>query len=199
MARVKSQHGSVIRLRDWRGNASGVSTRRGCDASQRTRTENRDSRGKLHRVDGNARDKDCGRKMRMDLRMTKRLYFMLVALACSSAMATTCQAQLTDPGVSPASGTRVSTLEEQLINRLRATTEDRKAYIRLIGVLIADGRLEQRMVVGIERYALRKNPQFPFPYFERAMRFEAEKRGIELPPVQLLAGSASTYQQSYAD
>jgi len=50
-------------------------------------------------------------------------------------------------------------------------------------------------LIAIQRYAMRRNPQFPFPYFERAMRFEAEKVGIDLPPVQLLAGSKSTQMQ----
>lgn len=125
--------------------------------------------------------------------MTMRFCLTAIALACSSLFASVGYAQLSGSPGTTSSGTRVATLDEQLINRLRATTDERKAYIRLISTLVDNGRLEQRMVVGIERYAIRKNPQFPFPYFERAMRFEAQKRGIELPPVQLLAGSASTY------
>lgn len=95
-------------------------------------------------------------------------------------------------GVKP-TGNRVATLDEQLVNQLRATTEERKAYVRLVVQLVESGRLEQSYVQAITRYAIRKNPQFPFPYFERAMRFEAQKRGITLPPVQLLAGSISTF------
>ena len=104
-----------------------------------------------------------------------------------------CEAQISESRIMSATEGRVATLEEQLINQLRATTDDRKAYVRLVVQLSNNGRLDPRLVLAIQRYAVRKNPQFPFPYFERAMRFEAEKRGIELPPVQLLAGSASTY------
>ena len=111
----------------------------------------------------------------------------------SAQQVSTAQAQITDKAALPVTGNRVATLEEQLINQLRATTEDRKAYIRLVVQLVNSGQFEQRYLLAIERYAIRKNPQFPFPYFERAMRFEADKRGIELPPVQLLAGSKSTY------
>jgi len=125
--------------------------------------------------------------------MSTRICGWLFAVVFVIVSGSRCEAQLTDPRGLSSSSSQVATLEEQLINRLRATTEDRRAYIRMIGTLITNGTFEQRYVVAIERYALRKNPQFPFPYFERAMRFEAEKRGIELPPVQLLAGSASTY------
>jgi hypothetical protein len=104
-----------------------------------------------------------------------------------------CAAQITDPRVTSATEGRTATLEEQLINQLRATTEERKAYVRMVVQYTTTGELDPRLVIAIQRYAARKNPQFPFPYFERAMRFEAEKRGIELPPVQLLAGSRSTY------
>ena len=108
------------------------------------------------------------------------------------AATTTCHAQLTTRRITSATDDKVATLEELLINQLRATTEDRKAYIRMVIQLVDAGTFEKRHLIAIQRYALRRNPDFPFPYFERAMRFEAEKLGITLPPVQLLAGSKST-------
>ncbi|RPH77517.1 MAG: hypothetical protein EHM77_07940 [Planctomycetaceae bacterium] len=100
-------------------------------------------------------------------------------------------AQLTAPiGTSP-DGIQVASLEQQLINRLKATTEDRQAYIRLVVLKTETGELETARVLGVERYAIRRNPNFPFPYFERAMRHEANKVGIYLPPVQLLAYPAN--------
>jgi len=128
----------------------------------------------------------------MTMNIRTRLLTMFATILCA-ALARSANAQLTEPQIESASQIRVATLEEQLINRLRATTDDRKAYIRMVLLLVDNGTFERRQVVAIERYAIRRNPQFPFPYFERAMRFEAEKRGIELPPVQLLAGSISTY------
>lgn len=114
--------------------------------------------------------------------------FAAAALCC-----TTAQAQLSDPRANPYGTSNTPTLEEQLVNTLRATTEDRKAFIHLVVQYVDAGTLDRRMVVAIQRYAQRKNPSFPFPYFERAMRFEAEKLGITLPPVRLLAGAPSTY------
>jgi hypothetical protein len=97
------------------------------------------------------------------------------------------RAQITVPLETSTSGVQVATLEQQLINRLKATTEDRQAYIRLVVQKTETGELETARVIGIERYAIRRNPNYPFPYFERAMRHEASKLGIYLPPVQLLA------------
>ena len=136
--------------------------------------------------------------MKMTLRKLPPTYppaafFIACLMIASGGQVSTAQAQITDKTAVPATGNRVATLEEQLINQLRATTEDRKAYIRLVVQLVNSGQFEQRYLLAIERYAIRKNSQFPFPYFERAMRFEADKRGIELLPVQLLAGSKSTY------
>jgi hypothetical protein len=48
-----------------------------------------------------------------------------------------------------------------------------------------------KLVVAIERYAIRRNPQFPFPFFERAMRIEAAKRGVTLPESRQFATTKS--------
>ncbi len=98
-------------------------------------------------------------------------------------------AQIAGPGV-PTQGDAVASLEDQLINRLRATEEQQRGYIRRVTLLVREGKLEPRLVVAVYRYAVRRQPVYPFPYFERAMRFEAQKRGIRLPPVQLVATTA---------
>jgi|GEM_PF-1096850 len=127
------------------------------------------------------------------LRVSKTIVWVS-AIVGFTAMASpsTCHAQLTTPRITSATDDKVATLEEQLINQLRATTDDRKAFIRLVIQYVNQEKFERRQLIAIQRYAMRRNPQFPFPYFERAMRFEAEKVGIDLPPVQLLAGSKST-------
>jgi len=109
---------------------------------------------------------------------------LIVALAAPLALANHGHAQI----VAPASATRVATLEDQLINRLKATTEDRQAYIRLVVAKTEAGIFDRGRILAFERYAMRKNPQLPFPYFERVMRVEAERVGEYLPPVRMLAG-----------
>lgn len=95
--------------------------------------------------------------------------------------------------VAPAQRSSVASLSDQLINRLRATTEDRQAYLRLVAAKVEADQFERGRVLAFERYAMRKNPRFPFPHFERAMRAESQRLGIALPPVELLASPA--YQQ----
>ncbi len=96
------------------------------------------------------------------------------------------QAQVTTPPLL-AQQDFVASLEDQLIYRLRATDEQQRAYIRRVTALVRSGELESRLVVAIYRYSLQRYPQYPFPYFERAMRYEAGKRGVSLPAVHLIA------------
>ena len=84
----------------------------------------------------------------------------------------------------------VARLEEQLINRLHATTDAQRAYIRSVVKLVDDRRLQLELVVAIERYALRRNQRYAFPFFERALRFEASKRGVALNSVRHFQSTA---------
>lgn len=118
--------------------------------------------------------------------LTKQVACAMLALLV---LASAAWAQLTGPRAAGSRGTTVATLEEQLINQLRATTEERQQYIRLIAAKVEQGQLDRGRVLALQRYAIRKNAHFPFPYFERVMRFEAERSGVYLPPVRLLAGT----------
>ncbi len=78
-------------------------------------------------------------------------------------------------------------LEEVLIVKLRAFDPDQRGFVRRVVRHVEQAQLEPTLVLAIHRYAVRRHPRFPFPYFERAMRFEAGKRGITLPPARLIA------------
>lgn len=86
---------------------------------------------------------------------------------------------------------RTTSLFDQLVSRLRATTDERRSFIRFVVRQVAEERLEVQLVVAIERYAIRRNPQFPFPFFERAIRVEALKRGVTLPASRRFVTTAS--------
>ena len=101
----------------------------------------------------------------------------------------TASAQITTPRVLSAVPDRFANLEEQLVNRLKATTRERRGYLNFVVNQVRIGKLDSRIVVAIERYARRRNPEFPFPFFERALRFESAKRGIALPKVQQFAST----------
>ncbi|MEM9586732.1 MAG: hypothetical protein AAGA03_05590 [Planctomycetota bacterium] len=96
-------------------------------------------------------------------------------------------AQITVPRKLSAQPDFQATLEERLINKLKATTEQQKAFVRFVNDRVRDGKLDLRLVLAIERYAARRSPVFPILYFERAIRFEAGRRGVTLPPLQQFA------------
>lgn len=113
-------------------------------------------------------------------------FLVALLLGLSIPSFTPLRAQITGPRVT----TRpLATLEEQLTNRLKATTDERRDYVRLIVRNVENGRLESKLVVAVERYAIRRNPQFPFPFFERALRYEAAKIGVNLPSVRQFAST----------
>ncbi len=94
------------------------------------------------------------------------------------------EAQISFPSPASARGQATASLEDQLINRLRATAEEQQAFIRFVAARVREDKLERGLVLAIERYALKRNRLLPFNYFARAMRFEASRRGVSLPPVQ---------------
>ncbi|TWU24165.1 hypothetical protein Pla52o_20890 [Novipirellula galeiformis] len=100
-------------------------------------------------------------------------------------------AQITAPRTLSASSGRLATLEEQLTNRLRATSEDQRAYLRFLVLQVKEEKLDTRLVVAVERYAIRRRPDFPFPFFERAMKVQALKYGVVMPPVKSFASTIS--------
>lgn len=85
----------------------------------------------------------------------------------------------------------IARLEEQLINRLRAVQPEQQAYVRYIVELVENRKLETRLVIALERYALRRNPHYPFPFFERALNFEARKRGLALRDLEHFQSTAN--------
>lgn len=114
---------------------------------------------------------------------------MMIALFLSAATTQVATAQITGPRILSASSQRFANLEEQLTNRLRATATDQRGFIRFVVNQVRDGRLEAKLVIAIERYALRRNRHLPFLYFERALHYEAERRGVILPAVRQFAST----------
>lgn len=86
--------------------------------------------------------------------------------------------------------TSVATLGDQLVNRLRATTPERQSFVLEVVRRTEIGELDVGLVLAVQRYAIRRNRQFPFPFFERAIRFEAAKRNVTLPSVRTFIRSS---------
>lgn len=78
-------------------------------------------------------------------------------------------------------GRNVVPLEDQLKNGLRVTTPGQQQYIRTVVAYVDHGQLPRAMVNLIYEWALKRNPDVPFPYFQYALRVLARKRGIHIP------------------
>lgn len=98
-------------------------------------------------------------------------------------------AQTNAPQISTVAVDPFQVLEDQLRSRLRATSREQRGYINFVVKQVKEGRLDMRLVVGVQRYAIRRRADFPFPFFERALRVEAAKRNIILPGVQTFAST----------
>ena len=99
------------------------------------------------------------------------------------------RAQISTPRLKSVSVDPYNSLEDQLVNRLRATSVEQRAYLKFLVQQVRDGRLDIKMVVAVERYALRRRQDYPFPFFERAMKVQAQKQGVVLPPVRSFAST----------
>ena len=116
--------------------------------------------------------------------MLRPLIPFVIAVIVSAALATSADAQVTVQRKLTATPDRTATLEEQLVNRLRATSDQQRAYIKFLVKQVNEEKLPASLVLAIQKKALQRNRYFPFPFFERAMQFEAAKRGVALPLVQ---------------
>ena len=120
----------------------------------------------------------------------RRIIFCLIApLAFAMLQSSSAQAQITTPRLTTLEIDENVKLKERLINRLHATTPAQQAYVNFVVSQVKANRLETRLVVAIERYAIRRNQQFPILFFERALMNEALRRGVTLPSIRQFAST----------
>lgn len=119
------------------------------------------------------------------MRMTFKFAAFVLAIVATPVV----NAQITSPRVLSSSRSTSATLEEQLLNRLKATRDDQRAYLKHVVALTKAGKLDRKLVIAVERYALRRNAKYPFPFFERALKYEAAKRRVQLPTVKNFAST----------
>jgi hypothetical protein len=75
---------------------------------------------------------------------------------------------------------KVTPLSEQLVNGLRATRPDETAFIHRVVTFVEAERLALSTVNAAFKWARKRNPNYPYPYFERAMRILAAREGVQL-------------------
>ena len=132
--------------------------------------------------------------------MLNRLTFTLAIIVLNVAMPVWCTAQVTGGNRTLVTPSKKASFSDYLIVKLKATTEEQKSYVRVVAKLTELKRLDKGLVLAMERYAGRKNPQFPLPVFERAMRFEAAKRGVPIPTIkEIVARNGASAAQAVRD
>ena len=102
------------------------------------------------------------------------------------------QAQISAPMLPGVQIDKFVKLQDRLVNRLHATTLGQQDFIAFVVNQVRNNKLEMRLVVAIERYAIRRNSNFPILFFERALRNEAVRRGVTLPTIQQFASTRVT-------
>ncbi len=118
-----------------------------------------------------------------------RSFCLMTALIFAGVFAGEVHAQIVAPTSTVTPADPLALLNDQLVNRLHATREDQRDYLALVVDKVRRGELDAKLVVAVQRYAIKRHSSFPFPFFERAIRYEAAKRGVALPAVDELARS----------
>ena len=72
-------------------------------------------------------------------------------------------------------------LRAQLQSGLRLTSRAQNDYLNVIISAVESGQIPRAMVNVVFVWAIKRNPKYPFPYFQAALRILASRRGIQLP------------------
>lgn len=67
---------------------------------------------------------------------------------------------------------------------LRTRLNEEKAFVTLVMEKVRAGEIPEKMVETSYKWVLNKHPDtnYPFVYFERVLRIQGDKAGIEIPP-----------------
>ncbi|MFM9197528.1 MAG: hypothetical protein ACKOWG_17670 [Planctomycetia bacterium] len=71
-------------------------------------------------------------------------------------------------------------LEDQLKTGLKARRPEETEFIEEVVRLVDTGRLPRKLVDSTFAWALKRRQTYPFPAFERALRLQADKLGVDL-------------------
>jgi hypothetical protein len=80
----------------------------------------------------------------------------------------------------PVGGAEVISLEDQLKTGLKARRPEETEFIDEVARLVNAGQLPRKLVDSTFVWALRRRTNYPFPAFERALRLQADRLGVDL-------------------
>ncbi len=106
----------------------------------------------------------------MDIRIAIAASLSLICLFAGGPLAT---AEESDPP-----GVNIADLQQQLNSMLKARRPLEFEFIDRVVQLVTEKQFSVGMVKSISQWAVRKNKNIPFPYFQRAMRILAQRQGV---------------------
>jgi hypothetical protein len=79
----------------------------------------------------------------------------------------------------PAVG-KVADLEDRLKTGLRVRRPEEKRFIERVVQLVREGNLPGKLVDSTYLWAVERQQKYPYPLFERALRIQADRLGVDL-------------------
>lgn len=79
----------------------------------------------------------------------------------------------------PAVGKRTA-LEDRLKTGLRARRPEEFEFIEQVAQRVREGQLPGKLVDSTYLWAIQRQKKYPYPLFERALRIQADRLGIDL-------------------
>ena len=80
----------------------------------------------------------------------------------------------------PVGGAQVISLEDQLNTGLKTRRPEETEFIEQVARLVNEGKLPRKLVDSTFMWAVRRRQTYPFPAFERALRLQADRLGVDL-------------------
>lgn len=106
---------------------------------------------------------------------TQRSPSVLVCLAVAlSALPGTC-----GRAEEPVGGAQVISLEDQLNTGLKTRRPEETEFVEEVARLVNEGKLPRKLVDSTFMWAVRRRQTYPFPAFERALRLQADRLGVD--------------------
>ena len=84
------------------------------------------------------------------------------------------------PHGNPWFGSEIISLEDQLKTGLKARLPEENEFLEEVARLVETGKLPRKLVDSTFMWAVRRRQTYPLPAFERALRMQAERLGVEL-------------------
>lgn len=100
-----------------------------------------------------------------------------VALAC---IVLTLALPASLPAAEPAATGTVASLEDRLQAGLRTRLPAEKKFVEKVAMLVRTGRLPAKIVDSTYLWAIERRTEHPFPAFQKALRIQASRLGVQL-------------------